>query len=117
MAIDDKIDPFLLRDQVVGTANPLDRVGCEDFIADALDDVLNGQNDKLRATVLNWPSLGQMNTVAADLLHDLGLDPAVLSVLGNVLGTHDHRLTIIDDSGDDETVVEFSDKNWSISLG
>lgn len=113
LAIQDNVDPFGILKQ---NFDLKDITAGDEFMGELIDDVLNGQNGNTRANVIQWPSLGKMNTVVADLLHSLGLDPAVLCVLGDVLAVHDFRMTIIDDAGEDETIVEFNDRNWSISL-
>lgn len=116
MALADRIDPLGLKEYGLDLD---DHNGCEEFMGELVDDVLNDQDKGVISRLLRWPTLHSLNTVAADLIDDIGVHPAILMTLGEVLATRQKYLKLVaqeEDGESDRVITERGHDGWEIRL-
>lgn len=117
LAVAGGVDPLGLKDYDVDLD---DQNAREDFMEELADDAIGRHCANVTAKVLRWPaSLHTMNTVTADLLHHMELNPAVVLVLAEVLACCDKQFRLIEEDADgenDDTVVKRGYNGWEIRL-
>lgn len=99
-----------------GDNNPVSE-DCRLFLAELGRDALGGSQEGVTRHVLKWPTLKMIDTISADILTGMGIDPACALAIHDALGKRGIGIEIVDADADDaQVVVEDNLTGWIFQL-